>query len=124
MNAINRHPRINPLQGKTEMIDPELATEIAQEHEPFLNELEGLAIEAICASQQRFAIATNDWSQFYAHVVDFQNEHDLHGESGFANIDDTDGDAFTDANLISNNQCTLAQTTTEAVEDENLTNSF
>jgi len=93
------------------MIDPELAAEIAQEHESFLNELEGLAVEAI---------ATNDWTAFYAHVVDFQNEQDLHGESGFANIDDTDGDASTDANLIPNNQCTLTQTTTEAVDGEQI----
>jgi hypothetical protein len=69
------------------MIDPELAAEIAQEHETWLNELEGLAVEAI---------ATNDWTAFYAHVVDFQNEQDLHGESGFANIDDTDGEASAD----------------------------
>lgn len=54
------------------MINPELATEIAQEHESWLNELEGLAVEAI---------ATNDWTAFYAHVVDFQNENDLHGEA-------------------------------------------
>jgi hypothetical protein len=60
---------------------------IRQEHEAFLNELEGLAVEAI---------ATNDWTAFYAHVVDFQNEQDLHGESGFANIDDTDGEASAD----------------------------
>jgi hypothetical protein len=69
------------------MIDPELVAEIAQEHETWLNELEGLAVEAI---------ATNDWTAFYAHVVDFQNEQDLHGESGFANIDDTDGEASAD----------------------------
>ncbi len=45
--------------------------DIRQEHEGFLSELEGLAVEAI---------ATNDWTTFYAHIVDFQNEHDLHGE--------------------------------------------
>jgi hypothetical protein len=49
--------------------------DIRQEHEGFLSELEGLAVEAI---------ATNDWTTFYAHVVDFQNEHDLHGESVIA----------------------------------------
>jgi hypothetical protein len=48
---------------------------IRQLHEPFLVELEGLAVEAI---------ATNNWDAFYAHVVDFQNEHDLHGETGVA----------------------------------------
>jgi hypothetical protein len=53
------------------MISPELAAEIAQEHEPWLNELEGLAIQAI---------ASHDWTAFYDHVVDFQNEHELHGE--------------------------------------------
>jgi hypothetical protein len=58
--------------------------EIRQEHESWLGELEGLAVEAICASQQRFAIAKNNWDAFYAHVVDFQNEHDLHGETGIA----------------------------------------
>jgi hypothetical protein len=45
---------------------------IRQVHESWLTELEGLAVEAI---------ATNDWTTFYAHVVDFQNEHDLHGEA-------------------------------------------
>lgn len=54
------------------MISPELAAEIAQEHEPWLNELKGLAIEAI---------ASNDWTAFYTHVVNFQNENDLHGEA-------------------------------------------
>jgi hypothetical protein len=48
---------------------------IRQEHETWLNELEGLAVEAI---------ASNDWDAFYAHVVDFQNEHDLHGEARIA----------------------------------------
>ena len=49
--------------------------EIRQEHETWLAELEGLAVEAI---------ASNDWDTFYAHIVDFQNEHDLHGESVIA----------------------------------------
>lgn len=30
------------------------------------------------------AIATNDWDAFYAHVVEFQNEHDLKGKTGIA----------------------------------------
>ncbi len=63
---------------------------IRQEHESWLGELEALVVKAICASlrqrqgrtQQRFAIASNNWDAFYAHVVDFQNEHDLHGETG------------------------------------------
>lgn len=69
------------------MIDQSLAAEIAQEHEGFLTELEGLAIQAI---------ATNDWSKFYTHVVDFQNENELHGEALIsigndeANIEDLD----------------------------------
>jgi hypothetical protein len=46
---------------------------IRQEHESWLAELEGLAVEAI---------SSNNWDSFYAHVVDFQNEHDLHGETG------------------------------------------
>ena len=45
---------------------------IRQVHEVWLTELEGLAVEAI---------ASNNWEKFYAHVVDFQNEYDLHGES-------------------------------------------
>ena len=45
---------------------------IRQEHEGFLSELEALAVKAI---------ATNNWTKFYAHVVDFQNEYDLHDES-------------------------------------------
>ena len=49
--------------------------EIRQEHESFLAELEGLAVEAI---------SSNDWDAFYAHVVDFQNEYDLHGETRIA----------------------------------------
>jgi hypothetical protein len=48
---------------------------IRQEHESWLAELEGLAVEAI---------ASNNWDAFYAHVVDFQNEYDLHGETGIA----------------------------------------
>jgi hypothetical protein len=48
---------------------------IRQEHEPFLTELEALAVQAI---------ASNNWDPFYAHVVDFQNEYDLHGESVIA----------------------------------------
>ena len=48
---------------------------IRQEHESWLGELEGLAVKAI---------ASNDWDAFYAHIVDFQNEHDLHGETGIA----------------------------------------
>jgi hypothetical protein len=51
---------------------PDPLEAIRQEHEGFLSQLEALAVEAI---------ATNDWTNFYAHVVDFQNEHDLHGES-------------------------------------------
>lgn len=55
---------------------------IRQQHESFLNDLEGLAVEAI---------ASNNWDVFYAHVVDFQNEHDLHGESGIAIGEQNDG---------------------------------
>jgi hypothetical protein len=47
--------------------------ELRQEHETWLNELQGIALEAI---------ASNNWDAFYAHVVDFQNQHDLHGETG------------------------------------------
>jgi hypothetical protein len=66
---------------------------ICQQHESFLNDLEDLAVETICASpkgrrlgrsQQRFAIAKNDWTAFSAHLINFQNEHDHHGESGIA----------------------------------------
>ncbi len=49
--------------------------ELRQQHETWLAELEGLAVEAI---------SSNDWDAFYAHVVDFQNEHDLHGEARIA----------------------------------------
>jgi len=49
--------------------------EIRQEHEAWLAELEGLAVEAI---------AKNNWDALYTHVVDFQNEHDLHGKSVIA----------------------------------------
>jgi hypothetical protein len=49
--------------------------EIRQEHENFLAELEALAVQAI---------AKNNWDAFYAHIVNFQNEHDLHGETGIA----------------------------------------
>lgn len=41
------------------MISPELAAEIAQEHEAWLNELEGRSIEAI---------ATNNWSPVFEHL--------------------------------------------------------
>jgi hypothetical protein len=53
--------------------------EIRQEHESWLAELEGLAVEAI---------ASNDWTALYTHLVDFQNEHDLHGESVIAISED------------------------------------
>ena len=59
--------------------------EIRQKHETWLAELEGLAVEAICASLfTSFAIAKNNWDALYTHVVDFQNEHDLHGKSVIA----------------------------------------
>ena len=66
---------------------------ICQQHESFLNDLEDLAVEAICASpkgrrqgrmQQRFAIAKNDGTAFSVHLINFQNEHDHHGESRIA----------------------------------------
>jgi hypothetical protein len=41
--------------------------DIRQEHEGFLSQLEGLAVEAI---------ASNDWTIFYAHVTSFQNDRD------------------------------------------------
>ncbi|HEY9650288.1 MAG TPA: hypothetical protein V6C95_06470 [Coleofasciculaceae cyanobacterium] len=41
------------------MIPSELVAEISQEHEPWLNQLEGLAIEAI---------ATNNWSPVFEHL--------------------------------------------------------
>jgi hypothetical protein len=40
---------------------------IRQEHEGFLSQLEGLAVEAI---------ASNDWTIFYAHVTSFPNDRD------------------------------------------------
>lgn len=48
---------------------------IRQEHEPFLTRLEALAV---CA------IASNDWNDFYKHLIDFQSDHDLHGVTGVA----------------------------------------
>lgn len=48
-------------------------------HESFLADLEGLAVEAI---------ASNNWDAFYAHLIDFQNEHELHGVTGIAVGDD------------------------------------
>ncbi len=57
--------------------------EIRQEHESWLAELEGLAVEAI---------ASNDWTALYTHLVNFQNEHDLHGESGIAISEDCPSD--------------------------------
>lgn len=46
---------------------------IRQEHESFLTKLEALAVEAI---------ATNDWNDFYQHLIEFQCDHDLHGVTG------------------------------------------
>ena len=48
---------------------------IRQIYESWLTELEGLAVEAI---------STNNWDAFYAHLINFQNEHYHHGESGIA----------------------------------------
>jgi len=56
---------------------------IRQIHETWLNELEGIAVEAI---------ASNDWTALYTHLVDFQNEYDLHGESGIAISEDCPSD--------------------------------
>jgi len=53
------------------MITPDLLEAIRQEHEGFLSQLEALAVEAI---------TINDWTKFYAYVVNFQNEFDLHSE--------------------------------------------
>jgi hypothetical protein len=49
--------------------------EIRQQHESFLTELEALAVQAI---------ATNDWSDFYELLVNFQSENDIHGVTGVA----------------------------------------
>ena len=38
------------------------------------------------------AIATNDWTNFYAHVVGFQNENDLHDEALIAIGAEASGD--------------------------------
>ena len=62
---------------------PDRLEDIRQEHEGFLSQLEALAVEAI---------ALNDWTNFYAHVVDFQNEHDLHGEALIAIEAEASGD--------------------------------
>lgn len=62
---------------------PDPLEEIRQEHETWLAELEGLAVEAI---------ATNDWTAFYAHVVEFQNEHELHGEAVISIGEDASAD--------------------------------
>ena len=48
---------------------------IRQIHESWLAELEGLAVQAI---------ASNNWDALYTHVVNFQKEYDLHGESVIA----------------------------------------
>ncbi len=56
---------------KESPLDP--LEEIRQEYEGFLTELEALAVQAL---------ATNNWDAFYAHLIDFQNEHDLHGVTG------------------------------------------
>src|SRR4028119_1165107 len=64
-------PKIDFSQSKPD----EHLEAIRQEHELFLTKLEALFVQAI---------ASNDWTAFYAHVVDFQNEHDLHGETGIA----------------------------------------
>jgi hypothetical protein len=59
---------------------------IRQEHESWLNELEGLAVRAI---------VTNNWDAFYAHLIEFQNEYDLHGESVIAIGEDAVSDRLT-----------------------------
>lgn len=87
------------------MINSELATEIAQENEAWLNELEGLAIEAI---------ASNDWTAFYAHVVDFQSENDLHGEALIAIGEDepSDSQSQVSTDSLSGSGADFAPTTT------------
>ncbi len=63
----------------TEFKPDEHLEAIRQEHEPFLSKLEALAVQAI---------ATNDWDDFYRHLIDFQSEHDLHGVAGIYLGDD------------------------------------
>jgi Mg/Co/Ni transporter MgtE len=50
---------------------------IRQIHEFWLSQLEALAVQAIIS---------NNWNALYSHVVDFQNEYDLHGATGIANV--------------------------------------
>ncbi len=52
----------------TSPLSHERASEIAQEHEDFLNQLEGLAIGAI---------ATGDWSEVYNFINFYAPEHDI-----------------------------------------------
>jgi len=61
--------------------------EIRQQYESFLTELEALAVEAI---------ATNDWNDFYRHLIEFQTEHDLHGVTGIA-ICEEEGEVSADS---------------------------
>lgn len=51
------------------IVQPPDLESIRQEHESWLAEMEALAVEAI---------ATKNWDRFYAHLIDFQNEHNLH----------------------------------------------
>lgn len=73
---MNQLPTIPDLDADfTEFVPDEHLEAIRQEHEPFLTKLEALAV---CA------IATNDWNDFYKHLIDFQSENDLHGVTGVA----------------------------------------
>ncbi len=46
-------------------LNPDQMEEIRQQHEAFLTKLEALAVSAI---------ATNDWNDFYRHLIEFQSE--------------------------------------------------
>ncbi len=61
----------------TPQLSHEQAAEIAQEHESFLTELEGLAIGAI---------ASGDWSQFEQFVNDFRISQDVQEVSTTENL--------------------------------------
>jgi hypothetical protein len=72
--------------------------DVRQEHESWLSELEGLAV---------YALATNDWTAFYAHVVEFQNEHELHGEAVISIGEDASADELNTPSAGSNQTTAL-----------------
>ncbi len=70
------------IKRKQELHLEKLEIAVREEHKVFLKRLEVYAV---------WAIINNDWRDFHRHLVDFQEDNDLHGICG-ATLDDVEDD--------------------------------